>query len=77
MYNVFMEIDVDIRKENDIDGFDVESMVSLIKSSSSYDEFRIKCDIQDIECIITRKEFKAIKPLYGMTDEFDATFDVM
>ena len=73
-----MDIAVDLRKEEqDIDDFDAYKVIDIWKTSSTYDEFCIKCDMQDIECIITREEFEAIKPLYGRANEIDATFDVM
>ena len=57
-----MDIDVDLRKEEqDIDDFDAYRVIDIWKTSSTYDEFCIKCDMQDIECIITREEFEAIK----------------
>ena len=53
--------------------FDESKMVNAIRSSSTYDEFRIKCDIDDNECIITRDEFEHFKKLYSHERHIDVT----
>lgn len=41
--------------------FDLDAMVDALKNSASYDEFRMKCDLDNNECIITCNEYEYIK----------------
>ena len=59
--------------DNDRIVFDESKMVNAIRSSSTYNEFRIKCDIDDNECIITKDEFEHFKKLYGHEKYVDVT----
>lgn len=50
----------------ELDGieFDAKAMVSALKKSHTYDEFRILCDVANTDCIITRDEYESLKCLY-------------
>ena len=48
MYNITMD-------------FDVDNMLEALKRSPTYDEFRIYCDVNCLEVIITRDEFDYIR----------------
>lgn len=67
MYDIHMEKDE----------FDVDLMMNALKSSSTYDEFRIKCDVNNVECIISREEYKHIRDLYPYQNEIDVTYMTM
>lgn len=45
----------------DYEDFDADMMLNMIKSTLSYDEFRVKCDINNIECIISQEEYDSLK----------------
>lgn len=44
--------------------FDENIFVQLLKESNSYEEFRLKLDIEDIECIISKDEYDHFWNLY-------------
>ena len=37
--------------------YDIIKFISLFRNSHSYDEFKVKCDMNLIECIISKDEF--------------------
>jgi hypothetical protein len=41
--------------------FDVDEQLDILKQSSTYDEFRLKLDLANNACIITREEFNYLK----------------
>ena len=41
--------------------FDDSVLFKFMRLCKTYDEFRIKCDIHGIECIVTEAEFNEIK----------------
>ena len=55
--------------------YDVKKLFGLLQNSSSYEEFRMKCDLEDIECIITQREFEELKATYANAfhDEVDVS----
>ena len=53
------------------DGYDVDAMFDLIRICNSYDEFRVKSDLDELECIITREEFDSFKRFIGRRDDCD------
>lgn len=44
--------------------YDIDAMVDALRNTSTYDEFRMKCDLIGIECIITRDEYSHLKSVY-------------
>ena len=44
--------------------FDLDVMMNALKNSTTYDEFRMKCDLENITCIITREEYEHIRRFY-------------
>lgn len=48
--------------------FDLDVMMDALKNSTTYDEFRMKCDLDNNECIITREEYDHIRGLYCKDD---------
>ena len=50
--------------------YDVNKLFELLQNSSSYEEFRMKCDLEDLECIITQREFEEIRST-SCFDEFE------
>lgn len=52
--------------------YDIDAMVDVLRSSSTYDEFRMKCDLIGIECIITRDEYSHLKSVYAYGASFNA-----
>jgi hypothetical protein len=41
--------------------FNLDEQLDILKQSSTYDEFRLKLDLADNVCIITREEYEHIK----------------
>ena len=41
--------------------YDDNLMFSILKEAKTYEEMRLQCDLQDIECIVTRNEFNYLK----------------
>ena len=37
--------------------YDDALLMQLMENSASYEEFRMNCDLHDIECIVSRNEF--------------------
>lgn len=58
-------IDVYKRESQDADEFNEYDFIDLIKQSNTYEELHVLCDINDIECIITREEYANFKAIYG------------
>ena len=44
--------------------FDLDIMMDALKNSTTYDEFRMKCDLDNNECIITHEEYDHIRGFY-------------
>ena len=60
--------------------YDVDLLVELVKKSSTYDEFRIQCDMNDIESIIAREEYDNIRQVFcsgTYSTEQDVTWQFM
>lgn len=60
MYNIDMDNTDELRSIR----FDADEQLDILKRSSTYDEFRLKLDLADNACIITREEYEHIKDLY-------------
>lgn len=41
--------------------FNLDEQLDILKQSSTYDEFRLKLDLADNVCIITKEEFNYLK----------------
>ena len=52
------------KTKNDNYDFDICEMIDIIRQSSSYEEFCIKCDMNNIEVIIDKNEFLSLKSFY-------------
>ena len=55
--------------------FDLDTFVKTLKTSKTYDEFRMKCDLDNNECIITREEYDYIKGVYDDSNKMSSIFD--
>ena len=73
MYNIFMDNYVQIASqtypidEGMIEFGDVELM-RLLAECKTYDEFLVQCDLNNIECIISRAEFENMRKPYFYND---------
>lgn len=57
--------------------FDDVELLKLMITCKTYEEFRIQCDLRNIECIVSRREFEQEKinfPCYYETTNLTTIF---
>ena len=53
--------------------YDVLQFMNFLYNSSSYEELKMKCDINLMECIINKHEFDQVYAAHHKLDEHEVT----